>query len=243
MDIPALQAVLQKLDVTNDTHWTADGQPRLDTVKMMAGNPGVTREQVEAAAPGYSRSNAGSYTMQPPAAAPQAGETGTAPVAAPVAPPAPADITNPESEGSDGAAPFSEVKSEQPALVDGIGSAGAEDDVASLETKLAEAIAHTQEIREALDHVNKLLKEAIAEEDRLRDLLKVDERTSNIQAIQDYLASQKRILEDRARRRAIIQESGVDLKGLTANLKSPIDAAMARRTGRGGSRPSIPLKR
>lgn len=238
MDIPALQAALMKLDVANDTHWTADGQPRLDTVKMLASNPGITREQVEAAAPGYLRTNAGSYAMVPPAPAPQAPETQTAPVAAagaPLAPPAPADITNPEAE-KEGAVPFSKDEPKQPQVDNGDGDA--EDGEPSLEAQLAKAIAHAQEVREALDYVNKELAASVKEEDRLRDMLQVDSRTSNQEAISSYLESQKAALNDRARRKALIKESGVDLKELTRNLKAPIDAAMARRTGRGTQRPT-----
>ena len=234
MDIPALQAALTKLDVANDTHWTADGQPRLDTVKMLASNPGITREQVEAAAPGYLRTNAGSYAMVPPAPAPQAPETPAAPVAAPAAPHAPAEITNPEAE-KEGAVPFSENQSEQ-SKVD-VGDGDAEDGEPSLEAQLAKASARTEEIREALDYVNKELAKSVKEEDRLRDLLQVDSHTSNQQAISSYLESQKAALNDRARRKALIKDSGVDLKELTRNLKAPIDAAMARRTGRGTQRP------
>ena len=52
---------LLKLDVKNDNHWTADGLPRLDTVKMLASDQALTRDSVTAAAPGFSRITATGY--------------------------------------------------------------------------------------------------------------------------------------------------------------------------------------
>lgn len=49
---------LQKLDPNNDNHWTADGLPRIDTIKFMASNQSITREDITAAAPNFKRTNA-----------------------------------------------------------------------------------------------------------------------------------------------------------------------------------------
>lgn len=51
-----LLEVLQKLDKQNDNHWTADGQPRLETVRMLAGNQSITRAMIDAEVPGFNRS-------------------------------------------------------------------------------------------------------------------------------------------------------------------------------------------
>lgn len=48
---------LKALDTTNDNHWTTDGLPRLETVKFNAADQSITREQVNQAAPGFTRSN------------------------------------------------------------------------------------------------------------------------------------------------------------------------------------------
>ncbi|AVJ51763.1 hypothetical protein Vid5_gp08 [Pantoea phage vB_PagS_Vid5] len=47
---------LNKLDSANDNHWTADGKPKVDTVKFLAGGA-VTREDIDAVAPDYNREN------------------------------------------------------------------------------------------------------------------------------------------------------------------------------------------
>lgn len=48
---------LKSLDTGNDNHWTADGRPRLETVKMLAADQSITREAVDAAAAGFTRAN------------------------------------------------------------------------------------------------------------------------------------------------------------------------------------------
>lgn len=62
-----LLAALQQLDPANDNHWTADGMPRLDTVRFLAGDQTLTREAVTAAAPGLNRA---SHVVSAPAPAP-----------------------------------------------------------------------------------------------------------------------------------------------------------------------------
>lgn len=57
---------LRKLDVKNDNHWTAQGEPRIDTVKFNVGdgNVDVTRDSINAAAPNFSRSTAEGYKTE-----------------------------------------------------------------------------------------------------------------------------------------------------------------------------------
>ena len=61
--MPELKDALLKLDVGNDNHWTGDGLPRIETVKMLASNPAVTREMIAEAAPGFSRATAVGYAL------------------------------------------------------------------------------------------------------------------------------------------------------------------------------------
>lgn len=53
-------AALKQLDVANDSHWTSDGSPRLAALKL----DGITREQVAAVAPQFTRTNP---SIDPPA--------------------------------------------------------------------------------------------------------------------------------------------------------------------------------
>lgn len=58
-DKPSLAEAIQQLDPKNDNHWTADGQPRIDTLKTMTGDQSVSRDSVEKAVPNYNRETAG----------------------------------------------------------------------------------------------------------------------------------------------------------------------------------------
>ena len=56
---------LSKLDVANDNHWTGDGLPRIETVRMLASNPGISRDDITKEAPDFSRQNAVIPTSAP----------------------------------------------------------------------------------------------------------------------------------------------------------------------------------
>lgn len=58
-----IKEALKKLDTTNDNHWTVDGLPRIDTVKMLAADQSITREVLDAEVPGFNRdmAKAGNY--------------------------------------------------------------------------------------------------------------------------------------------------------------------------------------
>lgn len=227
---------LLKLDVKNDNHWTADGLPRLDTVKMLASDQTLTRDSVAAAAPGFSRTTATGYTA--PSAeqqAPQAqgqggsGEQQSAAPAAPQTAPQASQATESDQRADD----LDAGQAEQPKME---GSAGvAADDIAALEAALAEQEELVSKIRAHKVEVDKAFEEARAKEDELR--VKLEEarpQRSTGNDIQDYLAAQRKNLEARAARQQMIRESGINLKELASNLKAPIDAARARRNTRGG---------
>lgn len=88
----AIRAALAKLDAGNDNHWTDDGLPRMETVKLLLGNPGITRDEVTRAAPGFSRANT---ALDAPAPAP-------APSMPPAAPGQDVDTDNDLEAAADG---------------------------------------------------------------------------------------------------------------------------------------------
>jgi hypothetical protein len=53
-----LQKAVQSLDPADDTHWTKDGKPAMTAVEKLYGSAGITRADVEAVAPGYTRDKA-----------------------------------------------------------------------------------------------------------------------------------------------------------------------------------------
>lgn len=105
-----LQQALKLLDPANANHWTADGLPRLETVKFLGKLESVTRDEINAVAPGLTIATAPALGV---------------PAAPPVAPPPP-----PASKAKADAAPV--VKAE-----DEIGSL--KNEIARLEERLAAA--------------------------------------------------------------------------------------------------------
>jgi hypothetical protein len=51
----AIVEALSKLDAADDSHWNADGKPKMSALEAILGRTDVTRAQVEAAAPGFTR--------------------------------------------------------------------------------------------------------------------------------------------------------------------------------------------
>lgn len=212
---------LGKLDANNDNHWTSDGLPRLDTVKMLAADQSISRDDVTKAAPGFSRtqplqalqgagSDAGTTPVlnSAPASATQATATETAPTVAAIG------VANGQAEDEVG-----------------------EDEVSALEKELAIAQERLEEIQRV--EVQFLQEKAarVAEVNRLTDALTAIVGTeSTMDTIQSYLAGQKRLLEQRANQIERIRKADINLKDLIPSI-APIDAAMARKTGRGATRP------
>lgn len=88
-----IRGALSKLDPTNEDQWTGDNLPRVEVLQAM-GLKGVTRGQITAAAPGFTRFNT---TLDPD------GED--APEGAEPEPPAPETNLNMESSEFGGSAP------------------------------------------------------------------------------------------------------------------------------------------
>lgn len=203
-----IREALSQLDVANDNHWTADGLPRLDTVKMLAADQSITREHVNAALPGFTRNGPRSESNQTAGAqAPQAAEAPKAdPVASSVQAAAPA---------AESAAPAAE---------------SAQTDL----EKLRESVREQELLIERMDKHKAEFDTAYREErqklDDLRARLQESEPEDGTpQAIRNYLDAQQKILAQRAQRKALIRESGIPLKELAENLRAPIDSRQKQR--------------
>lgn len=205
-----IREALSQLDVANDNHWTADGLPRLDTVKMLAADQSITREHVNAALPGFTRSGVvrSESAQTAGAQAAQAAET-----------PSPDPVTS----GVQSAAPAAE--SAAPVAE----SAQTED----LE-KLRESVREQQLLIERMDKHKAEFDTAYREERQKLDdlrarLQEIEPEDGTPQAIRSYLDAQQKILAQRAQRKALIRESGIPLKELAENLRAPIDSRQKQR--------------
>lgn len=208
-----LRAALAKLDIANENHWTADGLPRLETVRLLVGNSSLSREAVTQAAPGFSRANPDlSGAVAPAAPAPAEGEPETAP-----------DADGQELDPDNSLEAGSNGESE--------GDTRGPDD----ETEPGAAEAAYEAARKALDAAErtkeqalKAVKDAQEAVDRL-----VEARTASTPrhagqlTVQAYLASQTAQRLARAARAS----------AQPTDPRSQMDRAFARRTARGTTRP------
>ena len=211
---------LKKLDPADDNHWTAEGLSRLDTVRMIAEDPAITRDAVEAAAPAFTRANAADYDFAA-AAATQASDTGKGNTNPNPFKPADATAQNEAVNATVETQTGTETASE---TVEG-------EEVVDLEAALAAAERYTAEVKADLFAMEQEFKEAQAAEDAIRVKLHKAGATQNNEAIiRDYLDRQ---LEEYAAKQKVADElaaAGINLKALqaAANL-SPLDAALAAR--------------
>lgn len=204
---------LNKLDVTNDNHWTTDGMPRLETVRMLSGNSTLTRDDITKANPGFSRSlfaqNGPILTPVPemkPAVLAEEPALTVAPQAVIVQPVAPQETV-------------------------GVATEQVTDELQDAQAQLALLDANLNECKRKRDAQQKVV-------DAILDAKDKEAPQHSYAATQGYLESQKRALEQRAERVRAVQNSGVDLRAMMASVaKSPLDVAMARKNSRGSSRP------
>lgn len=211
-----IKEALSKLDTLDNDQWTADGAPKIETVKELLGRA-VTRQEIVDAAPKFSREN------------PLFDE----------APEEPTIDENPEPEIVDTSA-IEAFADEEPmelgAFLDVLKTVPANQLTAMLEVLRVQeqgVIEHRKRveemglrIRQSVMHVKARIQREVPDVD-------------NQQAIRDYLNSQQ---QTRAAKHALTHAvlKGIDLKQL--DPRAAIDRAMARKTTRGANRPVHPSR-
>ena len=210
-----LQNALLQLDTESDNHWTADGLPRLDTVKFISGVSNVTRADLTAAAPGFSRA-VPAFEMAQPGNTP---EPAIAPPVPPAEPPAvepvPPAIETPEVP--EGVMQVEAVEPEKPVV-----------DTSGLEQQLAavrEEMGVKQLQRDQLS--NELLQLAAKEAQLAAEVEEVSPAESSQEAIQSYPASQRKVLQTRGERITHLRKEGITQQAVFGGLRAPIDDALA----------------
>lgn len=196
---------LKKLDVENANHWTTDGLPRLETVRMLAGNQSITREQVSLAAPGFTRTTAGFAAAVEPA---DSVETEEAVESEPVPDSAP---SAPEPE---------------PVAPPHVSPTG--DETLRFELTKQERVVQDLRMRIAQMQVEFNKQRQIEDDLRARFNASIPQQKAG-EAIQGYLAAQRAALKRRHDRKAELRAKGVEVEDLKSLMKSPIDEAMARK--------------
>lgn len=220
-------AALKQLDVGNDGHWTSEGAPRMETMRLLTGDGLLDRQSVSAAADGFMRATASTYDLDaepspPPAAPPavpvQAGDVDGRPEVP--------NGTDADAQGQPGAGDGS-VAQPQPE----------EDPLAAARNRIRAA-------REAKERAENELKAAFkAEEALLKDdptRTAVGQEKARADNVSRYLATQRAELAERGEKIAALK--GVDLRAILPTV-APIDRAFARKTGFGRQRPNFPLRK
>src|SRR5690606_29049323 len=106
-----------------------------------------------------------------------------------------------------------------------------------LRAKIEQAKLNLSDRQDALQLAKQELSDAQNEVAKLEaKLLETTSAGSN--PITEYLKRQTQNLQERGARKQLIKESGLDLKQLAKDLKSPLDAAMERKNSRGALRPT-----
>jgi hypothetical protein len=227
-------AALQKLDVNNDAHWTQDGMPRLETVRLFAGNQALTRDDITKAVPDFTRLAA--YNAQ------QAAQAAPAPVAAatPETQPGAQDTPSAAPPLADPAPPAAPPVVEATQELAPLAHDIAWEDMTK-EEQLEIVNAELADVERYLEVAKKQRVKLQQQRDDL--LLAIDKETpknSNQLDIKAYLASQNKLLEQRAQQIRNVKKVEAELGARLSDLvpkRSPIDQAMSRRTGYGRKRP------
>lgn len=236
-DTARILDALSKLDTGNDGHWTSDGMPRLDTVRLLASDQGVSREDVSKVAPEFTRANPVIGTQAPAATAPATTVVTptTAPAAAATAQPAATDtVQSGVLEQGSGLNPV-QVPPTGPTgdtALDLANGEGADEDLDRdqpmdrVERALVVGGIDVGEVREALNKARAVLddanialnqaKEDVAEAcrdvDDLTTLLARLQPNNSQDAISGYLAQQRKKIDERVAQAQELRANGFSAK-------------------------------
>lgn len=181
-----IKEALGKLDPKNDNHWTADGAPRIETLRMLTGTPSLTRDDVLKTDQAFNR-EAAQKAVDDRNAAPLPGQ--------------PAVGENIKADGTVGettpsfpevAAPPAEALLEVAVVTD--------DEVANLRAKIADGESYLNQLRAEREEADKHIYDVEVKLDVLKNQIKDKEpgHLENMATIQAYLAQSQRKREERA---------------------------------------------
>lgn len=237
-----LVTTLRQLDPGNDNHWTADGSPRLETVKFMAGES-FTREQVTQTVPGFSRATAAAYWAAADQGSTQAPQQ---PATTP-----PATLEQPTAYIAQGVRGL--VSTADDAQGDGYAESvvpgGVAGDSAQGKSSLEELQAHLQQGQEYLVNLRRerdqLGVEIAKTEKALDRVIEAVETARQGSALggnvfREYLNAQQKVSQERGAR--IEAMKGLNLRDILPS-RAKIDEAFARRNQRGTQRPVVPSRK
>jgi chromosome segregation ATPase len=216
---------LLKLDPANDNHWTNQGLPRMDVVEKEVGDKTIKRQDIVDAAPEFTRE-----TLKLPAdflaeLEKQDAKKEEDP---------PVDDSAVKSSADDSIdRPLEAIDQEESTLSPAeIELAQIEDQIEIVRKHKVIAENNLEGAKNQLAAVNEELNGLLTRRERLANTARND-----VNNIQEYLTARQKIKIERAESMKKLQEAGFDLSRVQS--KSQLDMSMARKTGRGGNRPSF----
>lgn len=257
-----IKEALEQLDHNKDDQWTGDGLPLVSVVSELVGDKSLTRAQITAADPSFIRKK--DEAESDPFDDTRTEKTGDGveaedthrpgegiDVDGKITAPATGDVI----ETGEGSYTFNTAQTKLSEEVDGINVDGEitaplpdntidelrenqefedltrnelEQQLSDLREEEAEGVRWMEEGRKRLDAIRQEIDKSIDA------ITEHDKQTNNTDGIQEYLASQHRMREEKVAARTALL-GGLDYKDL--NAKAPIDQAFTRRNTRGTARP------
>jgi hypothetical protein len=229
----AILAALAKLEPENNNHWTSDGLPRLESVRLFTGMPNLSREAVTTAAPLFNRAS-----LVLPRAGSQDPGTDAPTVSDPVAPQPGA---NPE--GTQNGAGNPDNLEDDGGDESGFGFADPQTQPSSAPAE--DALKAAQAAHDSARLAKEKADQEYAQATRALDIALVAHAKANPSqqlhsAVQSYHARQLQLMGERAKQSVTLRTAGVNVADLVALLpkRAPIDQALQRNTKRGRQRPT-----
>jgi hypothetical protein len=234
-----IKQALEGLNPENPTLWNSDGLPKVDTIRGILGDNKITRADIEAAIPNFTRSEAAKLVL-----ASRQGQA-DAPDPAPPSQESPPPSQN-GAESSQGPIleDFLEVEVKDPEIL-GMAYQRVVSDLGFVNRGIAEFTHQVTELSRRKGKIEIRLRELSA---RCANLSAVGQRLESqnkidpARPIQAYIKKQNEIRAAKAMKAKAFLEAGTNLKDVQAALsnKSKLDAAMnMRKPGLGGRRPSF----
>jgi exonuclease VII small subunit len=204
MIVVTLEQALSKLDHDNNNHWTQDGLPRVDTLKMLTGDQTLTREIVSAQFPDAKRVT---VTIDPVVI--------QAPV---ITPPVVIVDTTPKVNDSQIESALDILEQEAEKI---------ESDNHNLDDEI-EHLEHLDKLhRQAFDRFKE--QQAFVDSIIASRKSNVTPAQDAQEAIRLYLNSQQLVRDERERKMTILRDSGLDVKKLAEDLVAPVDRKKSKR--------------
>lgn len=231
-----IKDALAKLDPKNDNHWTAEGAPRIETLRMLTGTPSLTRDDVTKVDQSFSRTSA-QEAVDAAAAKVAADKKAADEAALATNVNANGDVTGtPEKPAPDASTVVAADGTTANPKADSDNQAGSgefvpedsAEQVAKLKAQIAAGEDYLQGLMDERDALGKQIETVAGQLDSLKLQLPGDEadHRQNMATIQGYLQASQRRREARA---DLAREDANGVAHVRRQDKEPVDQRLEQR--------------